>query len=270
MQRAAIAQLLRNLAADIIITIIIITMEIRKQDLLSVLNIIHDCLDIQDTDDVKSTLDRFSEIVPFTAAVMCGIEKLQGSNRVFFSNIVNHSYSDEWGEVYFENDFIEVDPVIDYSLGTNHSFTWSTAFQSLDTQNPKSAEFVTMANDYHLSDGLAHLVGDRENGTLLSLSIDRPDNQYYSQLLNHLTPHLHEAMQRITGRDNKHTSPALTGREREVLKWIGEGKSSWEIGVILSISERTVKYHINNVKSKLNAVNRPHAVAKALRYRIIS
>lgn len=245
-------------------------MEIRKQELLRVLNIVHDCLDIQDADDFKSTLDRFSEIVPFSAAVMCGIEKLQGSNRVFFSDIVNHSYSDEWGEVYFENDFIDVDPVINYSLNANHSFTWSTAFQTLDVQNKKAAEFVTMAGDYHLNDGLAHLVGDRENGTLLSLSIDHPNNHYYSQLLNHVTPHLHEAMQRINGRNAKHASPALTEREREVLKWIGEGKSSWEIGVILSISERTVKYHINNIKSKLNAVNRPHAVAKALRFRIIS
>ena len=245
-------------------------MEIRKQDLLSVLNIVHDCLDIQDTNDVKSTLDRFSEIVPYSAAVVCGLQKLPGSDRVFFSDIVNHSYSDEWGEVYFENDFIEVDPVVDYSLNNNHSFTWSTAFQSLNSQNPKTTEFVTMAGDYHLNDGLAHMVGDRDNGTLLSLSIDHPKNHYYSQLLNHLTPHLHEAMQRINGRDTRQSLPELTDREREVLQWICEGKSSWDIGVILSISERTVKYHINNIKSKLNAVNRPHAVAKALRFRIIS
>lgn len=270
MQRAVVAQILCNLAPNIIITIIIITMEIRKQDLLSVLNIVHDCLDIQDTDDVKSTLDRFSEIVPFSAAVMCGIETPPGSNRASFSNIVNHSYSDEWGEVYFENEFIEVDPVVNYSLDANHSFTWSTAFHALNIQNPKARDFVAMAGDFHLKDGLAHMVGDGESGTLLSLSIDHPKIQYYSQLLNHITPHLHEAMQRITERDIKPAPPVLTEREREVLKWTGEGKSSWEVGVILSISERTVKYHINNIKTKLNAVNRAHAVAKAFRYQIIS
>ena len=245
-------------------------MDIRKKDLLSILNVVHDCVDIQDTGDVKATLDRFSEIVPFSAAVICGIEKPPGISRVFFSDIVNHSYSDQWGEVYFENDFIEVDPVVSYSLNTNHSFTWSTAFKNLDTKNRKTHEFVTMASDYHLKDGLAHLVGDRENGTLLSLSIEDANNQYYSRLLNHVTPHLHEAMQRINARNKEPVLPALTERECEVLKWTGEGKSSWEIGVILSISERTVKYHINNIKSKLNAVNRAHAVAKAFRFRIIS
>jgi len=245
-------------------------MDIRKQDLLGVLNIVHDCIDIQDADDVKTTLDKCSELIPFSAAVMCGIQQSQNVQRVFFSDIVNHSYNDKWGEVYFENDFIEVDPVVNHSLTTRQSFTWSSAFQKLDTQNNKALEFVTMANDYHLKDGLAHLVGDRENGTLLSLSIEHENNQYYSQLLNHITPHLHEAMQRINARQSDMVTPVLTDREREVLKWTGEGKSSWEIGIILSISERTVKYHINNIKTKLNAVNRAHAVAKAFRFQIIT
>ncbi len=245
-------------------------MDIRKQDLLSVLNIVHDCIDIHDTEGLKATLDRFSEIVPFSAAVMCSIEKSQNVSEVFFSDIVNHSYSDQWGEVYFANKFIEVDPVVNYSLNTDHSFAWSTAFKTLDTKNRKALEFVTMASDYHLKDGLAHMVGDRENGTLLSLSMEHPEKQYYSRLLDHVTPHLHEAMQRIHARNSSPDLPALTEREREVLKWTGEGKSSWEIGVILSISERTVKYHINNIKSKLNAVNRAHAVAKAFRFRIIT
>lgn len=245
-------------------------MDIRKGDLLGVLNIVHDCIDIQDTNDMKKTLDRFSEIVPFSAAVMCGIEKSQSINKVFFSNIVNHSYNDQWGEIYFENDFIEVDPVVNYSLNTNRAFTWANAFRNLDTQNRKALEFVTMAGDYQLRDGLAHTVGDRENGTLLSLSMEHQNNPYYSRILNHVTPHLHEAMQRINARSYNIDIPALTDREFEVLKWTGEGKSSWEIGVILGISERTVKYHINNVKSKLNAVNRAHAVAKAFRFRLIS
>lgn len=245
-------------------------MDIRKQDLLGILDIVHDCIDIRDTDDMKATLDRFSELVPFSAAVMCGIHKPQDTNRVFFSDIVNHSYNDEWGEVYFEKDFIEVDPVILYSLKNKQSFSWSTAFKNLDTQNRKALEFVTMASDYHLKDGLAHMVGDGEHGTLLSLSIEHQNNHYYSQLLNHVTPHLHEAMQRINARRHNVPVPELTDREREVLKWTGEGKSSWEIGIILSISERTVKYHINNIKTKLDAVNRAHAVAKAFRFRIIS
>lgn len=63
--------------------------------------------------------------------------------------------------------------------------------------------------------------------------------------------------------DNKNRS-VLSAREKEVVRWLKEGKSSWDISVILGISERTVRFHINNIMQKLDAVNRTHAVAIAL------
>ena len=59
-------------------------------------------------------------------------------------------------------------------------------------------------------------------------------------------------------------SATLSAREQEVLKWISEGKSSWEIAMILVISERTVKFHTAAILNKLGAANRTHAVAIAL------
>jgi LuxR family quorum sensing-dependent transcriptional regulator len=57
----------------------------------------------------------------------------------------------------------------------------------------------------------------------------------------------------------------LTLREREVLQWIAVGKSSWDVSVILGISERTVNWLISRATRKLNAVNRTHAVVNAIR-----
>jgi LuxR family quorum-sensing system transcriptional regulator SolR len=56
----------------------------------------------------------------------------------------------------------------------------------------------------------------------------------------------------------------LTSREREVLCWTGEGKTSYEIGQILNISERTVNFHVNNVLLKLTSTNKVQAVVKAI------
>lgn len=56
---------------------------------------------------------------------------------------------------------------------------------------------------------------------------------------------------------------SLTPREREVLRWTGEGKTACEVGRILSISERTVNFHVSNVLHKLAATNKVQAVAKA-------
>jgi LuxR family transcriptional regulator, quorum-sensing system regulator SolR len=61
----------------------------------------------------------------------------------------------------------------------------------------------------------------------------------------------------------------LTGKERDVIRWVVEGKTSWEIGRILSTSERTVKFHLKNVYTKLNVCNRAQAVAVANRLRLI-
>ena len=64
------------------------------------------------------------------------------------------------------------------------------------------------------------------------------------------------------------TTP-LSNREIEVLKWLFQGKSNWDMGAILNISENTVKNHVQNIIKKLNANNRQHAVAKALEMRVI-
>ena len=59
--------------------------------------------------------------------------------------------------------------------------------------------------------------------------------------------------------------PSLTRRERECLGWCAEGKSYWETAVILGISERTVSFHMEAMRTKLNAGSNAHAVAIAVR-----
>ncbi len=64
--------------------------------------------------------------------------------------------------------------------------------------------------------------------------------------------------------------PYLSKREREVLIWLTKGKSSWEVSVILDISERTVNFHVRNIMQKLNSVSRTQAVAVAIEKGIIN
>ncbi len=62
---------------------------------------------------------------------------------------------------------------------------------------------------------------------------------------------------------------ALTPRELQVLEFLAEGRSSKQIANSLAISEATVKGHLKNLYDKLGASDRAHAVAIALRQRII-
>src|SRR3974390_517734 len=62
---------------------------------------------------------------------------------------------------------------------------------------------------------------------------------------------------------------ALTTREVEVLSLIATGKANKLIADALSISEETVKGHVKNILSKLDASDRTHAVTLALKRGII-
>jgi DNA-binding CsgD family transcriptional regulator len=63
--------------------------------------------------------------------------------------------------------------------------------------------------------------------------------------------------------------PALTPRELEVLRWTMDGKTAWEVGNILGITERTAVLHANNAMHKLGCATKHQAVLKALRLGLI-
>ncbi len=55
----------------------------------------------------------------------------------------------------------------------------------------------------------------------------------------------------------------LTGRQREVLEWVADGKSVAEIAAILNISIATVEKHLRLARETLGAESTAHAVTKA-------
>lgn len=68
-----------------------------------------------------------------------------------------------------------------------------------------------------------------------------------------------------TEREAKTRQDALSKRELQVLQLVGQGKSNNQIGAALFISERTVKFHVSAVLSKLDARNRTEAILTANR-----
>ncbi|MBI5420449.1 MAG: helix-turn-helix transcriptional regulator [Deltaproteobacteria bacterium] len=64
-------------------------------------------------------------------------------------------------------------------------------------------------------------------------------------------------------------SRGITEREREILKWLKAGKDTWDISTIMRITQRTVHFHVQNLKKKLDVSTRAQAVAVAIERELI-
>lgn len=92
---------------------------------------------------------------------------------------------------------------------------------------------------------------------------------YHAYLLELLVPHMHFALIKVLPQAKSRTRKSAQGqllislRQREILRWIQQGKTSWEIAQILNITEKTVRNHVQNALIKLRVKNRAQAVDKA-------
>jgi DNA-binding CsgD family transcriptional regulator len=83
-----------------------------------------------------------------------------------------------------------------------------------------------------------------------------------------LANYFHGHVLRINGCDAEQEL-LISARELDCLKWTAAGKTAWEASVILGITERTVRFHLNMARVKLNCANTTQAVAKAVASQLI-
>jgi LuxR family quorum-sensing system transcriptional regulator SolR len=175
------------------------------------------------------------------------------------------TYPDGWMKHYKECGFLAIDPTVRQGMRTADLIVWSeAAFAS-------APRLWSDALDHGLTVGAAQscwgahgvfglLTLSRRAKPLTLLELERLTKQ--SSWLANLS---HARMsQFLVPKLAPETRVVLTAREREVLRWTGDGKTSCEIGQILGISERTVNFHVNNILSKLPATNKVQAVVKAV------
>jgi DNA-binding CsgD family transcriptional regulator len=98
-----------------------------------------------------------------------------------------------------------------------------------------------------------------------------PDFRQVSQLMLQLIAFAAFARANLLSSDThqSYASP-LTVRETHCLRWIAEGKTDDEVGQVLGISGRTVRFHADNAKKKLGATTRVQAVARAINDSLIA
>lgn len=115
------------------------------------------------------------------------------------------------------------------------------------------------------------------NSLFVLLNQPNPIGARQVYLFETLMPFLHATWLRVHLGQPRAVQPAgaargacvLSARELEVIRWVHDGKSNGQIGVLLKISPLTVKNHVQKILRKLNVQNRTQAVAKSLALRIL-
>lgn len=176
-----------------------------------------------------------------------------------------------WEEEYIRSAFFGLDPIVKEALARPLPIV-SLELQKRRELTADELAVLERGQDYALSRTLTipiHALGG-EIG-IMSLYCMESEAEFlrclhaYQHSIHVMAIHFHTAVQEKLGYDNSVLRILkLTPRELECLHWTAKGKTAWEIGQILCISEDTVNKHIRNAIEKLRVSNRTHAVAKAV------
>jgi len=245
---------------------------ISKNDSLIMLEIIQKCLSCTTENDFLSLIEALKRLIYFECSISGWVDIksiLQGDEAI--SHNINGGYPEEYLNVYFEQGLHLKDVVM------------QEFFKSFEIQNFKELDplygdipdnpVLGLCQDFKLLDGFIYGFRDRDflSATTFCFSGQKAENNLRSRIIiKHVTPHLSEALKRVVPTPKNKNAPSLTPTEFEVIRWMKEGKTTWEISLILHKSERVIKFHIDNILQKLNAMNRAHAVAIALENNLIS
>jgi LuxR family transcriptional regulator, quorum-sensing system regulator BjaR1 len=184
--------------------------------------------------------------------------------------VIYHSWPVEWLGRYREAAYFWHDPVSLHSLTQLRPFSWKEA-RSGHPRTRISQQLASEASSLGLVDGIGFPMGDPHCAqAVVSLAANqRVDLDPMSRKMLHFIC-LHAELRAGELYDSKRKTYAeLTEREREVARWLANGKTAADVGQILGLSERTIKAHLSHIREKLNATTTTHAVARALRLRQI-
>lgn len=239
-------------------------------DAIMILDLIKDSLSCGSKNDFKNLFVKIQNLFAFDfAGVELGFYDSRKGTVV--TDAMNINFPKEWAYEYFSRNYHQE------SALTKENFKTYQPQYIVNTWNKhqQKAEIISLCLDFGIKSGYAHGAQPSAFGQQGSMFVfggpDIKNDIRTAAILETVIPHLHQAYYRIVDRKKfKYHKTILSNREKEILDWLKLGKSSWDISIILGISQNTVNFHIYNILRKLKAVNRPQAIAIAIHMGIIS
>jgi DNA-binding CsgD family transcriptional regulator len=192
------------------------------------------------------------------------------------------NYPAGWRQRVLAQKYLDIDPTLHRARRTALPFVWSELRDARNLQAPQRQLFDEAAA-FGLRHGLTVPVHAGSGGSgMVALSGDMSQRDFTAAIETHrhdlhlLGLHFHALSVAAYDReeiDKQLTAgsdtPEISIRECECLLWTARGKSAWETALVLGISERTVNFHVENARRKLNAQTKTQAVVQAIMQNLI-
>jgi LuxR family transcriptional regulator, quorum-sensing system regulator BjaR1 len=211
-----------------------------------------------------SVISQFEKVIGdlgFHAYIMAGIPE---PGQTLAQVTVANGWPLEWFELYNRENLSAVDPVPRHCFNTLNPFEWKDA--PYDRERDVAARNVmTRACDFRFHEGFCIPIHYDDATGAISMAGERPYLDAETKSALHLmSVFTHGRLRALTRSGPQGPSRRLSETEAEVLRWAARGKTAWETSRILGISERNVRWHLEEAQRKLMAPNKTATVARAL------
>ncbi|GKW09370.1 MULTISPECIES: helix-turn-helix transcriptional regulator [Pectobacterium] len=194
--------------------------------------------------------------------------------------IIISSYPDEWVNLYKENKYQHIDPVVLASFNKISPFSWEKSL--VINTRLQLAKIFDLSKKYNIINGYTFVLHDHgDNLAMLSIIVDSsyPDDvdtfieekkdTFQMLLIDAYEKIISLCREMIESKKQLSNKEIFSQRENEILYWASMGKTYLEVAIILGIKTSTVKFHIGNVVKKLGVLNAKHAIRLGVELQLI-
>lgn len=186
-------------------------------------------------------------------------------------NFYSGNYPEEWLQRYFSRQYFYTDPVNLWMMERRSPVDWSQLRPAGYLQG-RSRDVMNECHEFGIREGLTIPIinTDGQLGGVTFAASEFESTAEVKSALQLIAVYYFARLQELLEITNDNASPPkLTSRERECLHWVAAGKTDWEIGEILFISEITAHKHVESAKRKFGVPTRVQAVVEGARHKLI-
>ncbi len=170
-------------------------------------------------------------------------------------------YPEPWQLRYATHGYGRVDPVLRHARSTAAPYAWS----EIPNLSAPEREVLREAASAGLAIGLSIPIHEPCGRVFLASLAASHEPGARTPLAHLLALQFYARLRAFAVAGPEDPDVCLTPRERECLQWTARGKSSWDIGQIVGISQHTVNFHLKNAMRKFGTHSRVCAALQSAR-----